>query len=341
MRRTLYLLLPVVFCLWLLTGCSGEKPFRITGELSDGANTNLYVKYYNGTAVNTLITAARDGKFAAKGFADAPTVVRILDKDNKLLALVFVRNGDEINVTIDRTGMASGKVTGNEVNDALTAFLNANAKAIDSGDAKKINTLVSDYIKANPDDIASAVLLGFVYDASLDPAEAAGLVASLGEKAQLPYVIGQLTIQSQRFANPTALGNVADFRYLKAGCDSALTFSTADKDVSLLVFSDDSNLRKSSIVPGLKDIYKDTGGSRLQIMDVVIANDTTAMKGMTRLDSAKWTQGWIPGGLLSDQLSRLGVPALPYYIVADSDGRQTYRGKSIDDARKAVEELIR
>lgn len=339
MRRALY---PVILALILATmaACSGEKPFKITGELSDGANTNLYVKYYNGKALNTLITAAREGKFGAQGFADEPTVVRVLDKDDKLLALVFVRNGDEINVTIDRTSLASGNVTGNEVNDSLTAFLNANAKTMDSGDAKEINALVSKYIKDNPNAIASAILLGYVYDASIDPAETADLLTSLGEQAQLPYVIGQLTIQAQRFASSTALGKIADFKYLKAGCDSALTFKAADKEASLLVFSDD-RIARESIVPDLKELYKDAGASKLQIVDIVIANDTTAMKGITRLDSAKWTQAWTPGGLLSDQLSPLGVPALPYYIVADSAGQQTYRGKSIDDARKAVEKLTK
>ncbi len=335
------LLSVVIILSVLLSGCKGDKPFKLTGELTDGATTNLYVKYYGNNALNTLITAARDGKFEAKGIAAEPTVARILDKDNRLLALVYVKSGDEIVLTIDPNSLASTKVTGNEVNDALTAFFGANAKVIDGGDNETINKIIAGYVKAHPADPASAVLLGFVYDASLDPSETASLVYALAPEAQLPFVVGQLSVQTRQFASDQALGKVADFRYLKAGADSALTFSASDKTASLIVFSDDRSERADSVVPQLKDIYKASGSEKLQIMDVIIINDTTAMKGLTRRDSVSWTQAWTPGGLLSDQLSPLGVPALPYYIVTDATGRQVYRGRSVAAAGKAVEELTR
>lgn len=338
MRR----ILSVVFLLSvLLSACKGDKPFKIMGELTDGTNTNLYVKYYGNNALNTLITAARDGKFEAKGIAAEPTVARILDKDNRLLALVYVKSGEEIGLTIDPTSLASTKVTGNEVNDALTAFFGANAKVIDSGDNRSKNKIIAEYVKTHPADPASAVLLGFVYDASLDPSETASLVDALAPEAQLPFVIGQLSVQTRQFASAGALGKVADFRYLKAGSDSAQTFRAADKAASLIAFSDDRSERADSMVPQLKDIYKASGSDKLQIMDILIVNDTTAMKGLTRRDSVKWTQAWTPGGLLSDQLSPLGVPALPYYIVTDATGSQVYRGRSVAEAGKAVEKLTR
>lgn len=338
MRRTVFIVLLISV---LLAACSGDKPFKINGKLSDGATTNLYVKYYGNYALNTLITAARDGKFSASGTVTSPTVVRVLDKDNKLLALVFVRNGDEINLTIDRTNPWASRVTGNEVNDSLTSFLNANASLLGSGKAKEINKLVSGYVKAHPDSEVSAVLLAYVYDASADPAEASALLAALGPNARLPYVVGSLTLQARRFASPAALGNVADFKYIKAGKDSAQIFRPADKAASLLVFSDDKSERPDSIVPKLKDIYKGVSRDKLQIMDIIITGDTTSMKGLTRRDSADWVQGWTPGGLLSDQLYPLGVPALPFYIVTDATGAQTYRGRSIVEARKAVEEIVK
>lgn len=338
MRRAFFLILLAGI---LATACSGDKPFKISGELSDGSTTNLYLKYYGDYALNTLITAAREGKFAAQGSVMSPTVVRVLDKDNKLLALVFVRNGDEISVNIDRSDPWASRVTGNEVNDSLTSFLNANASTLSSRNAKEINNLIAEYIKSHPDDEASAVLLGYVYDASVDPAETAELLASLGPKAKLPYVVGNLTIQAQRFASASALGNVEDFKYMKAGVDSALMFKAKDKAASLLVFSDDKSERADSIVPKLKEVYKGVGRDKLQILDIIISNDTTAMKGLTRRDSAEWTQAWTPGGLLSDQLYPLAIPALPYYIVTDTAGRQVYRGPSAAEARKSVEKITK
>ena len=48
-----------------------------------------------------------------------------------------------------------------------------------------------------------------------------------------------------------------------------------------------------------------------------------------RWDTATLQQAWAPGGIFARDVDRLAIPSLPYYIIADTAGRQIYRGSSL------------
>lgn len=116
MRRLLYLILiGAVAALW---SCSEPKTFKISGEVSGNANTNLYVKYYGDGAVRSGVTVARSGKFETEMSSATPTLVEILDNEYNVLGRLYAQNGDELTIHIDRSNPALSKASGSPINDA-------------------------------------------------------------------------------------------------------------------------------------------------------------------------------------------------------------------------------
>jgi len=58
-------------------------------------------------------------------------------------------------------------------------------------------------------------------------------------------------------------------------------------------------------------------------------------------DSATWVQGWVVGAASAHSIERLGINRLPFFIIADSTGKQLYRGPSVDSVTHRIEELLK
>ncbi len=321
--------------------CSGPTSFKIKGELTDGANINLYVKYYGAHAVRNGVMAAREGKFEAEFSSPDPTIVEILDNEYNVLARMFVQNGDEMNVTIDRANPSASKVAGNEINQRWSELINSNATLLSSADSKDINSMIEEYITANPSDPVGALMFAEFYDSSSDPVHAMEVMEMIDMEARPAGVLDPYATMVSHFANPDSYGTVQPINYREAQSDSVLTFRTADKKVSLISLSNENSKRSDSIVPGLKKIVKDFPSKHLQVIDFVLYADTNAFKRLTYRDSATWTQAWLPGGILGKGIEGLAIPDMPYFIVTDSAGHQLYRGTSIQEASDKIKETIR
>lgn len=339
MRDIAGILVAVVTALWLAC-CGGPESFKITGELTDGATLNLYVKYYGAGAVRTGVTAAREGKFEAEFSSSTPTIVELLDNDYNVLARMYLQNGDEMNITVNRANPTASRVTGNEISERWSALINEHSETLSSGDHEKINTVIEDYITANPSDPVGALMFAEFYDSSSDPVHAMEVMEMIDMEARPVGVLDPVATIVSRFADPDAYGKVSPIKYRLAANDSTITFSPKDKPVSLISLSDENSKRTDSIVPHLKKIAKDFPEKKLQVIDFVLYADTGAFKRVTYRDSATWVQGWLPGGILGKGIAELAVPAMPYFIVTDSAGTQLYRGTSATEASDRIKEAL-
>lgn len=72
-----------------------------------------------------------------------------------------------------------------------------------------------------------------------------------------------------------------------------------------------------------------------------MARDSARWKQATARDSATWVQAWAPGSAASVDFQRLAIPALPYFVVADSSGTQVWRGGSVKLMKKNIEQRLR
>lgn len=339
MQKIASIIAAMLLGMWIWS-CGGPTSFKIKGELTDGATTNLYLKYYGANAVRSGVTAARDGKFEAEFSSPEPTIVEILDNEYHILARMFVKNGDEVNVTIDRTAPLNSRVTGNEINERWSSLINRHATLLSSGKSDSINIVIEDYITANPTDPVGALMFAAFYDSSTDPTHAMEVMEMIDPEGRPSGILDPYALIVGGFADSTAYGKVQPIKYRTAKSDSVIIFKPSDKKVSLIALSNENSKRSDSIVPHLKKIYNDYSSKKLQVIDFVLFADTGAFKRVTYRDSAKWIQAWLPGGILGKGIENLDIPDMPYFIVTDSAGTQLYRGTSATLAADKIKEAI-
>ena len=96
---------------------------------------------------------------------------------------------------------------------------------------------------------------------------------------------------------------------------------------ALIVLSD-TRASRDSILTTVRDLARHQRKGRFEILDLSLDQDTMAWRRVVRNDTATWTQGWAAGGISARGIDRLGVSALPCFVLVDSTGRRLWYGSS-------------
>lgn len=324
--------------LLLFAGCTDTEQFRVNGTIEGKPTMNMRVGYYADGVYHTLITAARDGEFEFFGASRQPTVVEILDYDYRPMGRLYVGNGQTVECRLTRGNPYVIEAEGNDVTNRWTAFLRTNADSLIRGGAAA-NNVIDRYIRSNPDNIVSTLLLMTSYDSSLNPAMADSLLASITPQARPSFLTEAYNFMLQRLVSETVEADVLPIKYLDLK-DSIRTFRPSARPLSLLAVSDSRSKRADSIVPVLRRM-ESRAASRLGILDMIVEGEKSQWRRVAAPDSAKWEQGWTPGGIASVGIDRLGISALPYFIICDSTGRQLLRTPSAGRAAAYADSLLK
>lgn len=333
MKRVTYILMILVLCL-LGTGCGDSGRFNVEGTLSDGRTTNLRYAYYNGSAFVQGITAARDGRFRFEGSSPQAALVELFDNDYRPLGCLYAANGDEIECVINPADPNLLQAKGRKDLERWTAWLQKHAEALASG--ADANVLVADYVDRHPDDVVSTLLLTTLFDASRPGAVlTADSLLNLIPAESRPLNLTQSLLSQIQMSQHSGSARVKDFR-VRIPNERYDSLHIADEALWLFAFTSEQSGRRDSVVKALRDIHR-YHGKRVRIVDISLDADTLAWRRITRPDSAKWTQGWLPGGTAAQGIDSLGLPRLPYFIYADSAGRQLLRTGSAEAATKFID----
>ena len=110
------------------------------------------------------------------------------------------------------------------------------------------------------------------------------------------------------------------------------------KSTLIYWWTDNNNSRRENI----KDIKKiaEKHGDKLQVADVTLMPDTSAWRAIIKTDSTRWNHYWAPGGILDPSVENLKLRQLPLCIVADSTGKQIYRGSDINAAATTLDKYL-
>jgi len=318
----------------LLAACSDTKSIEIEGSIEGNPSMNIYVMYYADGSVHQGVIAANQGKFAFTVSSARPMLITLMDNEYRTLGRVYAKGGEKIDMKIDRANPYKVSASGSEIMEQWTSAMAPIADRMRNATPTDRNKLIEEYITENPASKVSSLLMANFYDASIDPVHAAELMDSIAVEGMIPGMLDALATMNLRYArNPERIGKMR-FRTLK---DSLVVYDPAAKPLTLMAFSNDQHYRADSLVPQLKDLRRQYKPAKLDILDFQLSTDTFSWKRIIKPDSATWTQPWVPGGLLSVALDPLSIPALPYIIVADSAGNTLYRGSSIDQAKKTIE----
>lgn len=323
----------------LLWACSDDNTFTIQGTVDGGRTMNLRIIYTGEDVTNNVLTASRDGKFAFKGHApEGGALVRVTDNDFRPLATVFVHNGDKISMTIDATNPYGYTATGNDITERLGQFVTANAKTLALRTPKTTNALIANYVKGHRDDMVSTILLVTEYFVGNDPVGAGKLLETIARPARPDLLTAEWIASNRHTGGEQVRAKVLPIRYLDRG-DTVKTFDPKKAHVNLLVFTNIESGRRDSIIDALRTLNERRAKGRFAMLDFSMDTDTINWSRNARTDSVKWPTAWAVGSIAAPGVDRLGIPSLPYFIVADSTGRQVYRGSSLTRARAVIDSL--
>lgn len=325
----------------MLAACGDSNKFKIHGTVANNATLNLRIVYFGDDNINNVLTAARDGVFEFEGSASKGQLLEVLDNDYRVLAHLYVQDGDEINLKIDASNPMHYTATGSAVNEAWTKWQADNMKTLDTRNAKAINDAVARYVKAHPDDVLSTLLMLTEFRADADPVQAQNLLASIKVEARPTYLVEGWVANVARAGEKMAKTKVLPIIYFNMK-DTLETYSPKKQNYTLLAFTDDNSGRRDSIIAKMREIAnKYPNRRRLAIMDFSLDNDTFTWRRNVRADSVSWTSAWAGGSVAAAGVERLGITSLPFFIVADSAGTQLYRGTSITAASDAIKKKLK
>lgn len=329
----IYAIISTVITALLCCSCGDNDDFRVLGTIENLGTQNLRVAYANESAVVMLTTTAIDGKFSFTGKASKETMLEIFTTDRAPLGVLTVKNGQSLDVKIDRTNPYNVTVKGNKVSEEISRFMRDNSETLSTGSPAQINDIVARYVESHTNSIASTILLLRQFDSYGHEAEADSLFKLIEPKARPDYLVSGIisVLENQIKYNS---GQPVQAMNLFTEGDSLMAYNPTRSTASLLTFTRE---RTDSMTQTLRKLTAKYKKKQLQLVDIALHPDTAAWHNAIKADSAKWIHAWVPGALSNPALSQLRLPRLPYYIVADSTGRQIYRGASITQAATVAE----
>lgn len=324
-------LISVLLLAACMAACGHNESFRVKGTVTDGSSINLRFVYYTDNAVRTGLTASTEGKFEFEGSALQPAAVEVYDNEYRLLGRFVATNGEDIELNIDRKNMYLNQVSGNDLNRQLTEFYNANSDELAKPDSPERNKIIADYAKANSDNPLARLLIVTEFDASTDDVIrfCDSLLRAMPTDVISFDLADSFMALNSRVASDSSHNPIAAITYKKAG-NRVATFVPQRSRFSVISISDGAHGR-DSVVSALRKLAAHEKKGQFALIDLCVDADTLTWTRTIRNDSATWTQGWAAGSISGQSLGRLGVPALPYFILADSAGRQIWRGGSVSE----------
>ncbi len=312
----------------LALSCTNTEQFRINGEIEGKPTMNIRVAYYGDGAVRTIVTAAREGKFEFFATSSQPTIVDITDYDFRPLVRLYAQNGETFSVKIDRAEALKATVSGNDISERWANFLRENSEVLALG-GDNANAIVADYIAANPADIVSSLLLLTSYDSSRNALAADSLMALIEPQARPSALMDGYNFMLQRLVAETTSQPIQSIIYEHR--DTAATFDPAKQPVNILAFTGDDEDKYLLIADSLERLC----GKERAVVDF----RAMIIHGTKLPDSVQRIVAELPAGLATRGVEKLGIPTLPYYIVADSAGTQFYRGRHLGRAAAVADSL--
>lgn len=276
-----------------------------------------------------------------------PTLVYLAPSAGSSSTVVFyAERGDEITISGKGSDPLFYKISGNDVTDDLTVWRLSATKAIAEAaadpakGAAALNKLVADYVKANPENPASTILLLCYYNRRADE-QGFEKTRKLLQGDALDPTWSSLVARADMVDDSPLPTKLPASMLLKTpnGCDTLHT----GKVPSILYFYRDNAPSRTDDLKTLRKLSEDYKDSASRIIcDISFEPDSSSRVFKMRSDSLrKAVRAWMPLGP-SDSIARsLGVRRTPMLIVADRKGTIRYRGDDMSRASSTFRSLLK
>lgn len=353
MKTFTYYILAVSGCLMalMLGGCV-KNEFKVDFEFPKDHIGNYLMTYYawdsRGGSWIEQTASIQEGTASVDCFTRLPTLIYVRDASQPGNSMIiYAERGDEIKVSGDGKDMGAWKVTGNKVSERWSEWRkNAYQQKADSVAFAKS---IEEYVRKNPDDKLSSIIMLTEWNRRKDPEGFVRLWNTIDKGArgqQLIEMCGVSDLLGVEFIT-NAEGNL---EYAKDTKIKRLVLRSRDNGTdtlkfnkaSLLYFYAENNSARRETVDSLKILVKDYPDSvKRVIADVYMDSDSMTWVNAIRRDSLNGVvRAWQPRGVSEEDMVKMGVTRLPWFVVKDKAGKETYAGNDLKKAMAAFRKTV-
>ncbi len=334
------------FMVLTLTGCV-KNEFKIDFEFPQDHIGNYLLTYYawdsRGGRWIEHTALIQEGKATAKCITRLPTLVYVADASMPSNSMIiYAERGDEIKVSGDQREMSGWGVKGNKVAERWSDW--RKGAYTKKNDTKAFEKGIEEYVKKNPSDELSAMLLLTEWNRRENPEGFVKLWNSIDKDVRNQQIIEMCGVPDLLGVEFTTRAD-GNLEYSKDAKLKSLAVRTRDRGLDTLRFSkakgsilyfyaENNSARRESVdsLNSLGKAYKDS--TKRIIADIYMDSDSVTWINAIRRDSLKGgVRAWQPRGVAEDAMVKMGVTRVPWYVVKDSKGKETYSG---DDLKKAM-----
>lgn len=323
-------------------GCSGAKEFRLDAASDDIGTQNITLVYATEGGYRVESVPAVDGQFSLTGTLSSPTFVEVYTGSGNLLGAFIVEGGDHIKARFSALNPENISIEGNDDAEMLTGFLAENRQLLEKNDFDGLNRAIDGFVRKNPKQFASTVLLTRYFTVEGYENEALELMQLIPDKYRgngFTDGFGQLLNAS--LASDTLL--LDGVRAYSTG-DTATIFSPRGAKLNLVMITDNDTRLGDSIRDMLSAIRAGSpDAAKVRVVDMGCDRDTlmwhTSLHALPDDYPAGVTRLWLTAGMAAEGIAQAAPTAIPYFILTDSTGRLLYRGPSASATRAAYGNL--
>ena len=330
------------FSLLSLMAC-GKNDFTMVFDLSEKVTENYNVTYYatdvKGGKTVQAVASVREGKCELQGFTKRKTIVYITGRRDVYPLVAVADRGEKIEFTGDTVQPLSWRVSGNPINQALSEWRIENLKTLNTNNPDSINMKVRDFVENHPGEPVSVILMLAYYDRKINEREYADLMYSLkGEAKNEEWlrIMGRADQLTHGYSYPARFQSIV----MRSNKEWADTLQADNKYPVILFFWQTGLSERKEIMDSIKSIRKEFKDTVRIIADLCLDIDSIGWRNAIRRDSLDDIKRfWVPMGLTDPTIRKFKVAAVPYYIVFDKEGYQSYSGKDLGEALKDYRRL--
>lgn len=327
------------------TGCT-KNEFYLEFSLPEEITHNYSVNYYGSSKKGGFLVQAtapvQKGKYELRCVTVLPTLVYISSASHPEGIVVYAKRGEKIKITGTSANPAAWTADGNNINKRLSAWRKENADILEKGNKEEINAAVAAFVRENPSDPVSTILMETTFSRRLSPKGYLSLWNSLqgnAKERQWINLIGRADQLTPSVEWPAILKSL----YMRSAGNGIDTIITSKTNATLLFFWINAIDNRNVYFDSLQNLTKEFPDSVSRIIaDVSLEPDSLSWRNFIRKDTIdKIVRFWAPQGLADSRLIKLGVPDYPYFIVYDKEGNPMYRGKETSEAFKTFRTLMK
>lgn len=349
MKTFTYRILSVWACLMaiMLGGCV-KNEFKVDFEFPKDHPGNYLMSYYawdsrKGRWIERTVTI-QEGVASVDGVTRLPTLVYVSDASlpgNSMI--IYAERGDEIRISGDGRDMGSWTVTGNKISERWSDWRKAAYQQKD--DTVAFHKRIEEYVRKNPKDELSSILMLTEWNRRKDPAGFVGLWNSIDKGARSHQLIEMCGV-SDLLGIEFITTSEGDLEYAKDSGMKTLPLRSRDNgsdtlkfvSPSFIYFFRENNTARKEAVDSMKVLAKAYPDSAKRVMaDIYMDSDSMTWVNAIRRDSLKGVvRAWQPRGVVEEDMVRMGVVRVPWFVVKDKGAKETYSG---DDLKAAAAEF--